>query len=141
MADYIAVTRTNWFHVASPASAARLRNLLDEAETDSGDALALWHDPRGNAYAFGAFGAINGLFDEAADEYDIDAFYGGLTAIVADGDAVIVTTVGHEALRAIDAHVVVVAAGRVRTVDLTGPAIGCVRELLGDGGWTTRFDD
>lgn len=60
---------------------------------------------------------------------------------MADGDVVIVTTVGHEVLRAIDVHAVVVAAGRVRTVDLTGPAVGCVRELLGDGGWTTRFDD
>lgn len=144
MANYIGTTRTNWFHVASPAAATRLKNLLDKTEIDSGDAIELWHDDKSDTYAFGTFGAINGLFDEGTDECDLDAFWDELAVIVAKDDAIVVTEVGHETLRYLVARSIVIADGRAHEVTLDATAIGYVRKALGDKGdaWAAaaKFD-
>lgn len=139
MATYNGFTRTNYFSVTDEE---KLRNIADRIIWDSGDDA--FFEERGGMFAFGAYGSVCGLrmaesedncdteedYDDCDDEFEADAVYEALQAIVAPGDAIIITEIGYEKLRYLVGYAVVITSNAIETVELRNDAVNAARKLL-----------
>jgi hypothetical protein len=139
MANYNATIRTNYFSVTDEARFRKIianccgsdENLmLFEAEDDSGK------------FGFGCYGSVLGIpvGEDDYPDYDIDAFYEALQEILSDGDAIIITEVGHEKLRYLLGVCTVITKREIRSIDLSVKAIALAGEMLGNADFMTRMD-
>lgn len=154
MANYYGMTRSNYFRVTDPD---RLRKIIAATSTDE-DSLELWtrEDENGPQYAFGCYSSIIGLrasFDQDEndrsenddddpyyDDPDFDAFAEELRKIVAPDDAIIITEIGYEKLRYLNAYSVVITAKSTECVELRESCIDTAQRLLGNPNWDTRME-
>lgn len=104
MATYNGFTRTNYFSVTDEDM---LRDIVDRIVWDNDDGF---FEDRGGKFAFGSYGSICSLRkaesendsdsdEDYDDEFEADAVYEALQAIVAPDDAIIITEIGYEKLR------------------------------------------
>lgn len=150
MADVITRIRTNYFRTTDPG---KLKELLAAVKTD-GEGLAVVE--RDGEFMFYCAADIQGTLtdraqrqlaydpdwaDDNPDEaYSMDAFLDKLKDLVAPGDACIVKSVGHEAMRSLFADAYIVADGRVGYTVLDDVLRQKARSMLGDPKWETVFE-
>jgi len=137
MANYVAVSRTNYFQVTNEEKYEELfgrlcaeDNICDFSKTVDGKTY----------HGFGCYGSIE--FYEGP-EYDetfvgMEGFAEELKAILPENEAFIYQEVGNEKLRYLTAFAVVATRERVKFVSLDEQAVICARFLLGDPKWETR---
>lgn len=143
MANYIGLTRSNYFRVTDSEA---LKRIIRSTVTD-GDGLALWERTENGAtcYGFGAYGSICGLRhaeegDDEDGELDADTVYAALAGVVAPDDAIIITDIGCEKLRYLTACAVVVTRKGIYCVDLRSDALEAARRLLENPEYSTRME-
>lgn len=150
MADVITRIRTNYFKTADPD---KLRGLLAAVKTD-GEALTVIE--KAGEFMFYCVADIQGTLtdrarrqleydpdwaDDNPDEaYSMDAFLEELKPLIAPGDACIIKSVGHEAMRSLFADAYIVTDERVGYVDLDNVLRQKTRSMLGDPKWETAFE-
>ena len=136
MANYVSITRTNYFHVKD---AEAFRAFIDNV---SGDDLKLWDekDDKGDTvFAFGCEGFIYGVQNEDEND-DYDLFIKNLQEYIADNDAVILTSAGHEKLRYVTGYVAVITGSDIQHVNINDIALSKAREMLGNPDFSTQMD-
>lgn len=138
MANYEATTRTNYFRVTD---SSRLEAILNNTASEAG-APELWTMEKDGEtlYAFGVYALIDGLLCENEDDCSYDLFIDELQKIVAPGDAIIITEIGHEKLRYISADAIIITADKVACVDLIETAFDEALKALGNPDYSTRMD-
>ena len=157
MADYYGFTRTNYFEVTDED---KFRKLMARCAV-SGDAITIFEqtselDPtKVVKFGFGAYGSISGLNTECNSpiesthgdcggdccddpDYCHHAFCAALQELVVEGDAVIITEVGHEKLRTLAADAVIITRTDIRSVRLENAALTAARDMLGNPEYTTQ---
>ena len=146
MANYYGITRTNYFHVNDPEG---LKKLMRRVVSDEGD-IDLWEDKdkEGNpVFGFGGYSSIVGICpiennndgeDEDYDEADYNLFVGELQKLIVDGDAIIITEIGHEKLRYLTAYSVIITKNDVQNIDLERRSALKASEMLGDPEYSTK---
>lgn len=154
MANYYGYTRTNYFSVTDPE---KLKDIVDRIRWSEGDSP--FFSEENGKYCFGAYDTIMGLSmkkDEAQDanaaynlydedeDYDddkernADMVYDALQEIVAPDDAIIITEVGHEKLRYLKGHALVITKDEIAYINLHDAAIDKARALLSNDQYTTQ---
>ena len=141
MANYYGITKTNYFHVNDPEG---FKKLMRRVVSDEGD-IDLWEDKDkdGNpVFAFGGYSSISGICpiennnddseDEDYDEADYDLFVSELQKLIVDGEAIIITEIGHEKLRYITAYSTVITKDGCEYVTLERRAAAKARDMLGN---------
>ena len=122
MANYEEVSKTNFFCVTN-------EERYDELFAGLNDVEDFTHTVDGRTmHGFGAYTSIDWK-DPETGEWNIDAFYDELAKILPEGEAVVITFVGHEKLRYIDGCVTVITNRDVVTRDLAGIAKEVCRTL------------
>lgn len=150
MADVITRIRTNYFRTADPDA---LRALLASVKTDGEPVTAVEKD---GGFMFYCPADIQGTLtdrakhqleydpdwaDDNPDEaYSMDAFLEALKPLVTPGDACIIKSVGHEAMRSLFADAYIVAGGRAGYVNFDDVLRQKARSMLADPEWETAFE-
>lgn len=143
MANYMAQTRTNYFHVTSKEAfdefAEHLVATEDEVKIFEGS------DSEGNpTYGFYAYSPISYRADlEDEDWYDDisdDDFIEAAQKIIAKDDALILTEIGHEKMRYLVGYALVVTQNGHRWINLSNASVQAARELLNNNEFTTELD-
>lgn len=142
MANYCGVTRTNYFRVKDPV---KFKELMLNVCADEDD-VDVWEekDENGNTvFGFGCYGSILGLMPDGTDndddfDYDYDGFVNGLSACVANDDAVIVLESGNEKLRYIVGGALVVTSKGSIYLDINEIAQMKASKMLDNPNWTTK---
>lgn len=153
MANYYGMTRTNYFHVNDPEG---LEKLLKTKVVCSDETLELFEktDENGKTmFAFGGYTSIDGVypsgrpankndydekkeFDEEEgpeDDFpDYNLFVKELQKFLVDGEAIIITEVGHEKLCYLTAYATVITKDDCKSVDLERSAVNKARYMLGN---------
>lgn len=133
MADYLATSRTNYFRAEN---AELLRGIIHAAAFDV-EGLRLWEDTGEDGiirYAFGCYNSIAGAMDEDA----FTEFVTKLQACLPDDDAIVITEIGNEKLRYLEALATVITKTACDTVDLTETGYERASEMLGYPNWSTK---
>lgn len=141
MSNYYGITKTNYFHVNDPEE---FKKLMRRVVSDDGD-IDLWEakDKDGNPiFAFGGYSSISGVYpiknnnddseDEDYDEADYDLFTSELQKMIVDGEAIIITEIGHEKLRYLTAYAVVITKDDCQYVNLERRAAVKAKDMLGN---------
>lgn len=147
MANYYGITITNYFHVNDPEE---LKNLIRRVVSDEGD-IDLWEDKDkdGNpVFSFGGYSSIVGICpiennnddgeDEDYDEADYDLFISELQKLIVDGDAIIITEIGHEKLRYLTAYSTIITKNDVQSINLERQSVLKASDMLGNPEYSTR---
>lgn len=138
MADFIAKTRTNYFHVTSEKT---LKDILSSAHTDDNRTIYVYND--GDEYAFAVESSIRGFpepdTDPDEDICDREAFYNALMTAVAPGDAIIITEITSTDIRELTAETTVITSEMITTIDLLKRATDVARKMLGKHTWKPRL--
>ena len=135
MANYEAVSRTNYFRVTDEEKYQKLfsnlvanDDIYDFTETKDG---ATYH-------GFGSYSSISyrlKLSEPTEDgneyDYDFDKFLYGIQDILPDDEAFIYFEVGNEKLRYVNAYAFLVTKEKIDSVDLDMAAKELVQEILG----------
>lgn len=156
MSNYEGFTRTNYFTVTDPD---RLREIVSSIKWDDEDTDGFFVE-RDGTFAFGQCSGIKGLLsdtdactaddeDHAADEdwddddddrYNANDVYTALGSVVAPGDAIIITEVGHADYDLVIARSIIITCDTIQYVDLRTPAISAAREALCRPDYNPRMD-
>lgn len=150
MAELIEKTRTNYFRTDDPEA---LDRLLRSVKTDSGP-ISIVTD--GDTHMFYCTGTIDGVLTEKAKEmlasdpdwaddnpdkaYSHDLFLTKLQALVAPGDACIIRSVGHEAMRDLWANAYIITRSAIKFVFFTDTIRAAAKSMLGDPEWDTVME-
>jgi len=136
MANYMSVTRTNYFRVTDEDRYNELFGMLssedavhDFTKTDSNGIV--WH-------GFGCYGDVE-YYDENNDEYDFDEWLNKLQDVLPDDEAFILESAGHENLRYVTGWTVVVTKDEIASISCDAWAKRKAKELLG-GDFVTKTD-
>lgn len=146
MANYEAVSRTNYFRVSDEEKYNELfKNLVgnedevyDFTKTENGVTL----------HAFGSYGSIdykkptqnNSEEDDEDYDYDFDGFLAELQKILPDDEAFIYTECGHEKLRYIGGFSVVVTKDNIDSISMRNGALEIAKRLLNDEKFDTQME-
>lgn len=147
MANYYGMTRTNYFRVNNPED---LKKLIGRVVSDEGD-IELWEDKDENGnrvFAFGGYSSIIGICpvdnnnDDGEDEdfegAEYDLFIKELQKLIVDGDAIIITEVGHEKLRYLTAYSMIITKNDVQSIDLDRQSTRKASEMLDNPEYVTK---
>lgn len=133
MADYYSFTKTSFFRCSDVDA---LKALISECfcgedsiklfdrETENGETL----------YAFGAYDSIEGVEDENGD-YDYDLFLNRLQKLLPDGEAVILTEVGHMKLIEVYGRVDIITKTEIKSESLGDIGARTACSLLNNPNW------
>ena len=129
MANYMAVTRTNYFRVTDEDRYKELFEMLTSEDdiqdftkrTDDGVIL----------HGFGCYGDVE-CYDEENDEYYFDEWLSKLQEIIPDDEAFILESSGYEKLRYVTGWVVVVTRKEIASISCDSWAKKKAKELLGE---------
>lgn len=132
MANYYAYTRTNYFKVKDEQ---KFKELMEDLTTDEVD-LDLW-DKTKNGETFYAFGGSGCL---AYNCGEVDEFYEKLQELIPEGEAVLVTEVGHEKLCYLEGYCTIITSDSIECVSLQEAALQKTRELLRDNKYEVDFN-
>ena len=135
MANYIAVSRTNYFRVTDEEKYKELFEMLSSEDniedfTEKGTDGIIRH-------GFGTYGDIE-YYDEEQDEYDFDEWLSRLQKILPDDEAFILESSGHEKLRYVTGWVVVVTSKTIVSMNCDTWAQKKAKELLGNDNFETK---
>lgn len=145
MANYIAKTRTNYFHVKDVDAAKEVLNHLFFSERKAD----VWTDADQNGevtFAFGGDGMLKGIIPEGVSPYDCDddSIYEeaicALQSIVADNDAIIIMEVGHERMRYLIGRALIVTKEDTGYVDMQNVVTQEAAQMLKNPNWSTKCD-
>lgn len=143
MATSECAQRTNYFHVKDPE---RFREMMGKV---TGDSFRFWEKPDayGNpAFAFGAEGGIDGIPHEDVDgemftdDNSYDHFIAELGRHVAEGEAVILLTAGHEKLRYVSGDALIITGEGTDFIDLSRAAVKLAAEMLDNPEYSPRME-
>ena len=128
MANYMAVTRTNYFRVTDEEKYKELFGMLSSEDniedfTEKGIDGIVRH-------GFGCYGDVE-YYDENTDEYDFDEWLKRLQEIIPDDEAFILESSGNEKLRYVTGWVVVVTRKEIASMSCDSWAKKKAKELLG----------
>lgn len=128
MANYMAVSRTNYFRVTDEEKYNELFGMLsseDDIEdfTETDQYGTIWH-------GFGTYGDVE-YYDEEQDEYDFDEWVSRLQKILPDDEAFILESSGYEKLRYVTGWVMVVTSKEIVSMSCDEWAKNKAKELLG----------
>jgi hypothetical protein len=131
MANYKAMTRTNYFRVKDEAS---FRELMGRV-TASEDFVQLWEKNIGSQkfFAFGCHSYITGTYnpeDKEVEPPDVELFFEELQKQVIEDDAIIIFDIGCEKLRYLTAYATVITSYGIKGMNLENDAIQIARNLL-----------
>lgn len=142
MANYYGAFRTNYFQVSNEEKLKDIVSRMSAGE-DSVD-LFTNHAPY---YGFGGYGLLCGVFqkcengkeDESAYdiEADFDLMVKELQAILPNNEAIIIMNVGHEKLRYVTGHTVIITHSDCSYIDMACAAKAKAKEMVGDTDWDT----
>ena len=129
MANYMAVTRTNYFRVTDED---RYKELFEKltSEDDIEDFTKRTEDGV-ILHGFGCYGDVE-YYDDDADEYDFDEWLSKLQEIIPDDEAFILESSGYEKLRYVTGWVVVVTRKEIASMSCDSWAKKKAKELLGE---------
>ena len=144
MANYMGVSRTNYFRVTDESKYQELfNNLCSEDEihdfTKEKDGV-IYH-------GFGCYGSVEymvnvtveGESEEDDYEYDFDTFLKELQQIIPDDEAFMYFESGYEKLRYVTGFVIVCTNKEIKSMSLESWAITQVKQLLGEN-FTTQIE-
>ena len=156
MADYYSKTRTNYFSVTDEE---KFRQIINKCSAS--DDIVVFDDVQSDGsvkFGFLCHGNIQGLpeitdedgsvsteipddeeYDDDDFEYSHDAFCEALQRILPEGEAIIITEVGYEAMRYLAGSCSVITNSDYRYVDLSDEAIKLTRNMLNNQGFTTKM--
>lgn len=143
MANYECITRTNYFRVKDPDAFRELMGIV------SGDLFSFWEQEDKDGipmFAFGCYGDIQGIphenkeSDVVVDDNSYDHFVEELKRHVAEGEAVILMTAGHEKLRCVEGDALVITGKGTGFINLSTAAVKLASEMLGDPDYDPRMD-
>lgn len=128
MANYMAVSRTNYFRVTDEEKYKELFEMLTSEDTiedftETGIDGTIYH-------GFGCYGDVE-YYDEESDEYDFDGWLSKLQKILPDDEAFILESSGYEKLRYVAGWVVVVTRKEIASMSCDAWAKKKAKELLG----------
>lgn len=134
MADYISLSRTNYFRVTDEAayrafySCLRTENeaLCDFTTEKDG---TIWH-------GFGMYGTI----DDNDSEDEIEDWLHKLQKLLPKDEAMILLEIGHEKLRYLVGEYTVVTSKVIEYGNIEDAAINTARRLLHDPSLTTKIE-
>ena len=129
MANYMAVTRTNYFRVTDEDRYKELFEMLI-SEDDIQDFIKRTEDGV-ILHGFGCYGDVE-YYDDDADEYDFDEWLSKLQEIIPDDEAFILESSGYEKLRYVTGWVVVVTRKEIASISCDSWAKKKAKELLGE---------
>jgi hypothetical protein len=141
MAQYTAWTRTNYFAVTDEDKFREIMAACVSSEEDELTIIESKESP--NKVGFLCGGTILGIRDgEDSDdgEYDDTAFHAAIQSVLADGDAIIITEVGHELMRYLYGHVTVITKHDIKAVNLYSKGIELARTMLNNPEFTTQAE-
>lgn len=151
MANYHGFTRSNYFRVTD---VDRLKLIINSTYCGE-DTLSLFQRTIGDEtyYGFGCYDSISGLCENweqldaysPPDEFDDDdpsfeLFIEELSEILHPEDAIIITEVGHEKLRYLEAYSVIITRNDVVSVDLRKASLQKARKMLQNPDWNTVME-
>ena len=148
MANTMSATRSNYFHVKDPDAFRKLMSRVVCGE----DSIDVWEekDEDGNpVFGFGVSDIILGVFPENRngddelfdDDYDdFETFCGELRKHIADDDACIIMSAGHEKLRYVFGNATIITKNSVDYEFLADVAIRIARNELDLPTWRTKMD-
>lgn len=139
MANYYGFTRTNYFAVNNPE---RIKEIIGKAVGAEDNVSLFERDFDGiTKYGFGCYSTISGYESTQEDgDYDYDAFVSDLQDVLASGDAIVITEVGHEKLRYLYATSQIITKDAIETVDIYDATCERLCKIMGDDNFTTTFD-
>ena len=129
MANYMAVTRTNYFRVTDEDRYKELFEMLI-SEDDIQDFTKRTEDGV-ILHGFGCYGDVE-CYDEENDEYYFDEWLSKLQEIIPDDEAFILESSGYEKLRYVTGWVVVVTRKEIASTSCDSWAKKKAKELLGE---------
>lgn len=134
MANYNAVSRTNYFRVTDEEKYTNLfNNLVSEWDiedfTEVKDGITY--------HGFGSYCPIDYLDEN--EEYDFDLFLTELQKILPEDEAFMYFEVGYEKLRYLVGYTYVVTKKEIRSMNIDDWAKDTAKEILGEG-FSTRTD-
>lgn len=140
MAEYYGFTLTNYFAVKDED---RFKTALGRCAVCEDKINIFERTVDGHKFfAFGCYSSLLGfpVSDSEDDtEYDLDEFYNDLQTVVADGDAIIITEVGHEKLRYLVGVCMIITQSGHSVVNLNDISLGKARELLKDNTYSAVY--
>lgn len=145
MSQYSGYTRTSYFHVIDEAA---FRALIAEVVTSEDAEIYIWKgkdDEGKDTFAFGCYSDIRGIrpADSNPDidnEPDYERFIEKLQECLVDGDAVIITEVGHEKLNYLTAQAAIVGKHKRKYIDFHDVTVEMVHEVEPNWPEATRLD-
>ena len=145
MSQYYGYTRTSYFHVIDEAA---FRAVISEVLTTDDEEVYIWknQDEKGNdIFAFGCNSDIRGIcpggYDPDGDnDPEYEYFIERLQECLVEGDAVIITEVGHEKLNNLTAQAAIVGKHNWKFVDFHDVTVGMVHEVEPNWPEGTRLD-
>lgn len=145
MSQYYGHTRTSYFHVIDEAA---LRAVIAEVRTTDDKEVYIWkkQDDEGkDTFAFGCNSDIRGICPtgynpDGDNDPDYDRFIEKLQACLVEGDAVIITEVGHEKLNYLTATATIVGKHKWKFIDFHDVTVEMVDEVEPNWPEGTRLD-
>lgn len=143
MANYNALSRTNYFHVTSEEAFNNFAQHLIASEDDVKTFKGA--DKDGNpTYGFYAYDSISYISDLDDDDWYENIceedFIKAIQEIIAPDDAFILTEIGNEKMRYLVGYSLVVTKDDYRSVNLANASITIARELLNNDTFTTELN-
>ena len=156
MANYESCTRTNYFAVTDEG---KLKNIVAHIKWGGGELDFL--DKENGKWGFGGYGSISGLYFndvefnddddcddgyeeedewEEYDEWAPDAVYEALQEVVSPDDAIIITEIGYENLRHLNAHSIIITRDSIDIIELRASALSKACEMLNNPEYDTQMD-
>jgi hypothetical protein len=139
MANYNALTRTNYFSVTDEA---KFNEIIASCRTDVGGLQVLEPSFGSRRFGFGCYGIIYGIppNQDVEEEGDLYAFYDALQSVLVDSDAIIITEIGYEKLRYLVGYCTVITKRKIKLVDLHDTAVELARDMLENPKFITQMD-
>ena len=146
MANYEAVSRTNYFRVTDEE---KYNELFKNLVGDEGEVYDFTKTENGvTLHAFGSYGPIdykkptqnNSEEDDEDYDYDFDGFLAELQKILPEDEAFIYMESGYEKLRYITSFSIVVTKNDIASVDIRSAALEIAKRLLNDKKFDTQME-
>lgn len=135
MANYYAYVRTNYFHVKD---AEAFRKFIRSISSTEGHGVELFEEKDENGiqvFGFGCQGQPTFPEDES-----YEGILEGLSELVADDDAIIITEVGHEKLNYLVGEARIITSKEVKGIGISDLAVQTAREMLNRPNWKTKSE-
>lgn len=138
MANYLGMTRTNYFKIKDEARFREICNNLVAEDDIEVEVSQLNGDQYGFIGSYSPIDYCTAYGDDMYEDYDMTSFYKQIQEVISDGDAMIMTEVGHEKLRYLVGNCVIVTANDIKWFDLESTAIRTAQGMLDNMSWSTR---